>query len=61
MKLDDLQLGITAAHSCSYLPGQLESLIFTLADQPLQPDLYLQLMQMNFRRSGAQLYRPYWQ
>lgn len=59
MKLDDIQLGITAAHQCSYLPQQHESLIFTLPDQPLQPELYLQLLQMNFRRSGAQLYRPY--
>ncbi len=59
MNLQDLQLGMTAAHSCSYLPEHQESLIFTLPDQPLTAELYLQLMQMNFRRSGEQLYRPY--
>jgi arginyl-tRNA--protein-N-Asp/Glu arginylyltransferase len=59
VNLQDIQLGMTGVHSCGYLPQQQESLIFTLPDQPLTAELYLQLMQMNFRRTGEQLYRPY--
>lgn len=51
--------GITAEHDCSYLPEQQERLVFTLADQPLDANLYRQLMDYNFRRTGDQLYRPY--
>lgn len=59
MDLRQIQLGLTSEHSCSYLAEQAERLVFTLPDQPLSPDLYQQLMNYNFRRTGQQLYRPY--
>ena len=59
MSPQQMQFGITAEHQCSYLPEQQERLVFTLPDQPLDADLYRQLMDYNFRRTGDQLYRPY--
>lgn len=59
MNITDLQLARTGQHPCSYLAEQQESLIFTLPEQPLTAELYQQLMQLNFRRTGEQLYRPY--
>lgn len=59
MSPQQLLFGLTAEHPCSYLPQQQERLVFTLPDQPLDADLYRQLMDYNFRRTGDQLYRPY--
>jgi arginyl-tRNA--protein-N-Asp/Glu arginylyltransferase len=56
---ESLQLAITDIHPCNYLTDAEERLVFTLPEQPLSPELYLQLMRYNFRRSSAQLYRPY--
>ncbi|HCU66847.1 MAG TPA: arginyltransferase [Rheinheimera sp.] len=59
MSPQQLLFGLTAEHPCSYLPQQQERLVFTLPEQPLDTDLYQQLMDYNFRRTGDQLYRPY--
>jgi arginine-tRNA-protein transferase len=56
---ESLQLAITDLHPCNYLAEPEERLVFTLPEQPLSPELYMQLMRYNFRRSSAQLYRPY--
>lgn len=56
---ESLQLAITDLHPCNYLAANEERLVFTLPEQPLSPEFYLQLMRYNFRRSSAQLYRPY--
>jgi len=59
MDLRQIQLGLTGEHSCSYLAERSERLVFTLPEQPLNPAVYQQLMNYNFRRTGQQLYRPY--
>lgn len=59
MSPQQLLFGLTAEHPCSYLPSLQERLVFTLPEQPLSADLYQQLMDYNFRRTGDQLYRPY--
>lgn len=59
MDLQQIQLGVTGEHPCSYLSDQKERLLFTLPDQPFDPAVYQQLMRYNFRRTGQQLYRPY--
>ncbi|QBL09130.1 arginyltransferase [Rheinheimera sp. D18] len=57
--MHELQFGLTAPAQCSYLPEQQEQLVFLLPHQPLSAALYQQLMQLNFRRSGEQVYTPH--
>ncbi|MEW9796688.1 arginyltransferase [Alteromonas sp. CYL-A6] len=54
-----MKFGITQRFSCSYLPDEQEQLL-VLADEtaPL-PDTYGKLIQVGFRRSGEQIYRPH--
>ncbi|MGI5308953.1 arginyltransferase [Rheinheimera sp. WS51] len=57
--MEPLQLGLTQQSPCSYLTEQQQRLAFTLADSPLSPEVYQQLIDTNFRRSHQQLYRPW--
>ncbi|MBU1308227.1 MAG: arginyltransferase [Gammaproteobacteria bacterium] len=57
--MHELRFGLTAPAQCSYLPQQQEQLVFLLPDQPLDAGLYQQLLQLNFRRSGEQVYTPH--
>lgn len=57
--MHELKFGLTGQASCSYLPQQQEQLVFLLPGQPLDAALYQQLMQLNFRRSGEQVYTPH--
>lgn len=57
--MHELKFGLTAGATCSYLPQQQEQLVFLLPGQPLDAQLYQQLMQLNFRRSGEQVYTPH--
>lgn len=59
--MSELRFGLTAEAPCSYLPEQQEQLVFLLPDQPINAQLYQQLMQLNFRRSADQVYTPYCQ
>ncbi len=54
-----LRFGLTAASTCSYLPGQQEQLVVLLPDEPISEGLYQQLLAVNFRRSGEQTYTPH--
>ena len=56
--LSALKLFATHPHPCSYLDGQEATTIFVDPDAPIDPNLYTQLSQLGFRRSGAHLYRP---
>ena len=55
----ELRFGLTAPAPCSYLGQQQEQLVFLLAEQPISASLYQQLLQINFRRSGEQVYTPH--
>jgi arginine-tRNA-protein transferase len=57
--MHELRFGLTAPAQCSYLATQQEQLVFLLPEQPLDAQLYQQLLQLNFRRSGEQLYTPH--
>lgn len=57
--MHELKFGLTAPAQCSYLPQQQEQLVFLLPEQPVDAALYQQLLQLNFRRSGDQVYTPY--
>jgi leucyl-tRNA---protein transferase len=57
--MSELRFGLTAPSQCNYLPEQQEQLVFLLPEQPLTMHLYQQLLQVNFRRSGEQVYTPH--
>lgn len=57
--MHELKFGLTASAQCSYLPQQQEQVVFLLPQQPIDAGLYQQLLQLNFRRSGDQVYTPY--
>lgn len=57
--MTELRFGLTATSPCSYLPEQREQLVFLLPQEPVSASLYHQLQQLNFRRSGEQIYTPH--
>ncbi len=54
-----IKFGISQNFDCSYLPGQQEKLLIAVDQLIYSPPNYEQLMQIGFRRSGSQVYRPY--
>jgi leucyl-tRNA---protein transferase len=56
-----VQFGVTKESQCHYLTAQDERLVVALPNdlEPLNADLYQQLMQHGFRRSHNDVYRPH--
>ncbi len=54
-----MKFGITQAFSCSYLPDQHEQLLVFAGEERFISQRYAQLIQVGFRRSGEQIYRPH--
>ncbi|MCW8108663.1 arginyltransferase [Alteromonas ponticola] len=54
-----MKFGITQAFSCSYLPDEHEQLLVFAGEEKLIAYRYAQLIQVGFRRSGEQIYRPH--
>ncbi|NMH58634.1 arginyltransferase [Alteromonas ponticola] len=54
-----MRFGITQAFSCSYLPEQHEQLLVFAGEEKRIAQRYAQLIQVGFRRSGEQIYRPH--
>lgn len=54
-----MKFGITQSFSCSYLPEQQEQLLVFAGQAQNLPWRYGQLIQLGFRRSGEQVYRPH--
>lgn len=54
-----MKFGITQSFSCSYLPEQQEQLLVYAENNNSQQWHYSQLIQVGFRRSGEQIYRPH--
>ncbi|WP_224797381.1 arginyltransferase [Idiomarina abyssalis] len=56
-----MQFGVTKESQCHYLTAEDERLVVALPNElePLNADLYQQLMQHGFRRSHNDVYRPH--
>jgi len=53
-----LRYFLSAPHACSYLPQQQASTVFTDPKQDINEQLYSNLAEHGFRRSGSDFYRP---
>ena len=60
-ELATLKFYATQPHPCSYLPDQQATTLFLDPSQPMAADVYAQLSDLGFRRSGEHLYRPHCQ
>lgn len=58
MSSDTLKLYITPEHPCSYLDQQQTRSLFVEPSLKVTGDLYSQLNEMGFRRSGKYVYKP---
>ncbi|WP_086932345.1 arginyltransferase [Agarilytica rhodophyticola] len=56
--LSELKLYATKPHPCSYLPGKDATTIFIDPDADMNGDIFSQLSELGFRRSGHHVYRP---
>jgi len=60
-ELARLKFYATQPHSCSYLPDEQATTLFLDPSQPMDVNVYADLSEMGFRRSGDHLYRPHCQ
>lgn len=56
-----LKFYATQPHACSYLPDEQATTLFLDPSQPMDVQVYAELSDMGFRRSGDHLYRPHCQ
>jgi len=56
--LESLDFYLTPEHECSYLPWQQAMTLFADPSVCINTDLYSELIQYGFRRSGTHVYRP---
>ena len=56
-----LKFYATQPHACSYLPDEQATTLFLDPSQPMDMQVYAELSEMGFRRSGDHLYRPHCQ
>jgi len=54
-----IPLYLTTEHECSYLTDQIAHSVYIHPSYSLTTDLYAQLIEQGFRRSGDQVYRPH--
>lgn len=57
----ELKFYATQAHDCSYLPTRKATTLFLDPHQAIDAQMYADLSEMGFRRSGEHLYRPHCQ
>lgn len=57
--LSNLKLFATQPHPCSYIDGEEATTLFIDPSASIDQDLYTQLSELGFRRSGGHLYRPH--
>lgn len=60
-ELAHLKFYATQAHPCSYLPTEQATTLFLDPSQPMDAQVYAELSEVGFRRSGDHLYRPHCQ
>lgn len=56
--LSTIRLFATHPHSCSYLRDQHATTVFVDPNEQMDAELYSQLSELGFRRSGGHVYRP---
>lgn len=56
-----LKFYATQPHACSYLPDEQATTLFLDPTQPMDQQVYADLSEIGFRRSGDHLYRPHCQ
>ncbi len=61
IQAQELALYATPEHDCSYLPGQQASTVFADPKVVMDSQLYSELSDLGFRRSGQHYYRPHCQ
>ncbi|MDT0594017.1 arginyltransferase [Glaciecola petra] len=54
-----MKFGVTQTFACNYLPDKEERLLVCMEQESELQGLYNSLIQVGFRRSGEQLYRPH--
>lgn len=54
-----INLYLSEEHECSYLPGREANSLFVNPQAPMSADIYSELIQQGFRRSGRHVYTPY--
>ncbi|WP_049722124.1 arginyltransferase [Gilvimarinus polysaccharolyticus] len=57
--LSSLKLFATAPHPCSYIKGEEATTVFIDPEAEVDAELYSELSELGFRRSGGHLYRPH--
>ena len=60
-ELARLKFYATQPHPCSYLLEEQATTLFLDPSQPMDADMYAELSELGFRRSGDHLYRPHCQ
>ena len=60
-ELARLKFYATQPHPCSYLPEEQATTLFLDPSQPMDVQVYAELSELGFRRSGDHLYRPHCQ
>lgn len=56
---ENLRFFASIPHECGYLPNHTAVSVFADPDSPMNMDSYSVLVELGFRRSGGQVYRPY--
>jgi len=54
-----INLYLSAEHDCSYLPDRQANSLFVDPEKQMTSDIYSELIQQGFRRSGRHVYTPY--
>lgn len=54
-----INLYLSAEHECSYLPDRQANSLFVDPEKKMTADIYSELIQQGFRRSGSYVYTPY--
>ncbi len=57
--ISELKFYATRDHDCGYLPNQQAKTIFVDPNAPIDAELYSELSEFGFRRSGPHIYRPH--
>lgn len=59
MRSQNINLYLTTEHDCGYLPNHLATNLVPDPRVPMSMQLYSQLIEMGYRRSGSHTYRPH--